>query len=1246
MRKLLLLSFLIIAIIAHARQISEGEAASIASEFLNSAAVRQTPAKAGVRRAKAPNAANAEAAPFYVYNADDNKGFVIISGDDRAKRIVGYSDKGSFSFDNLPPQLNAMLKQYEEQIKNIPANTATHESWKASTRVSEEGGVLLETANWGQGAPYNSLCPIIDGVQAPTGCVATAMAIVMKYHNWPEGYDWNSMPMTQPKNTIESLSKLMVDAGKAVFMNYGAYESGANVNWIGHRLQYIFKYSPDCQYITSANFSYDEWTRMLKDNIDNNKPVIYSGTSDVVGHAFIIDGYKDDVYHINWGWDGLCNGYYALDALTPNETQDYSSNTGMIINIVPDKSGTEYSEGFTDYGYLWAIKGDLGESMNLSVENVKKGEPFHVMNTLYTLSPGFEGLVGVALVDKNNVIKEVLQTNPRSTWSDVANSFVPMGMGDPYLNLVVNSEIDPTDKIQLVTKRNDEDEYKIMLGTLEWPSYVMVSDNTPRYGKVKWIIGEGIQASYLDTDMVYKDIESGESELSVLRGFNLGYKFSLADENTDNQVHVSVRGPLIYGDENYTQSVVQGAVSIVGDYTIEAKQVVFNSESIDIEVAGALESLISKEKAPTVRELAVTGHMNAIDFWYIRDNFSGLKKLDLSGVIIDEVEASDSRFFETSTLQSANTIPEWALTALQNIKTLILPESIIGIASNSLQDMSISSITIPAGVSYIGLNALYGNQNLEVVTLLNPTPIEINDCVFTETRCPKNGYLFVPDGSLESYKNAGVWKDFLEITEGIAPSMAERTLTIDNVVYECKFNRAEVVGYEGEIKKIVIPPFIEVDGVERKVTTIAERAFQGCGTMETLDMSDNITEIGTYAFYDCTSLKKVILSKNLTKINAGAFCCCFNLEQCELTDNITTLGAMSFYMTGIKSVHIPKFAEPESRDYIFNSNYNLKEFSVEEGNKVFKAINGVLYRITDSGLELESVPCLMEGILTIPDECDIVRTESFVSCAVTDVIFNPTLSVISNNALYSATGVRHVSLPLSASIYPQAIYACDNLESITFTGLPKRYANMAVQCKSLRNIIMANETEIINLDNAFTDIRDELNIFTRSLNPNFSYSQNANIYIPGATNSNYNQYGNVKEMWKYEIDRAKGRIKVEPLIDGVVIDGVSVNGNYQKVNTDGIYYFDAVTYSGLNVDVEYTLHDRQPMTTHYDAQFNAAVPDADLTTGVNDITVDTENINDVYNIQGICIRRNATQADIDALPAGIYIINGRKVVVN
>ena len=121
MRKLFLLSFLLIFVIAEGRQIPESEAAAVASEFFNSSPTKQLPAKTGVRRAKKRLAADTDTRqPFYVFNAGDKNGFVIISGDDRAQRILGYSDSGSFDYDNLPPQLDDILNRYADQIAAMP----------------------------------------------------------------------------------------------------------------------------------------------------------------------------------------------------------------------------------------------------------------------------------------------------------------------------------------------------------------------------------------------------------------------------------------------------------------------------------------------------------------------------------------------------------------------------------------------------------------------------------------------------------------------------------------------------------------------------------------------------------------------------------------------------------------------------------------------------------------------------------------------------------------------------------------------------------------------------------------------------------------------------------------------------------------------------------------------------------------------------------------------------------------------
>ena len=135
-----------------------------------------------------------------------------------------------------------MLERYAKQISNLSDSLPIHESWKSPSRASNGNEVLLHTANWGQGAPYNSECPEVNGIQAPTGCVATAMAIVMDYNKWPNTYDWEAME-ANPANS----ATLMKDAGEAVRMNYGERESGADINWAGHMLHQEFLYSPDCQ---------------------------------------------------------------------------------------------------------------------------------------------------------------------------------------------------------------------------------------------------------------------------------------------------------------------------------------------------------------------------------------------------------------------------------------------------------------------------------------------------------------------------------------------------------------------------------------------------------------------------------------------------------------------------------------------------------------------------------------------------------------------------------------------------------------------------------------------------------------------------------------------------------------------------------------------------------------------------------------------------------------------------------------
>ncbi|MDE5790651.1 MAG: C10 family peptidase [Muribaculaceae bacterium] len=775
MRKKITVTLLLsVLLAANAREITPQEAESVASDFFRSKGVAYKPslreAKMNQKRAGSSTATN----PYYVYNAGDKQGFVIISGDDRAPRILGYSDKGSFDGANMPPQLSGLLDCYAENLDKNLAGKGIHSSWKGVSARVEGKQVLLETANWGQGYPYNADCPTIGDVQAPTGCVATAMAIMMKFHNWPGNYEWASMPKNTESDPIDyekqyaSLAKLMRDAGEAVYMSYGPDESGAQMPWVGHALQTPFQYSSDCQFIYTKKHSEEENLSLLRGNLDKGFPVIYSGSGSG-SHAFIIDGYDEDNYHVNWGWDGSCNGYFNLTALKPTEESDFSDDTGMVINIIPDKVGNNLSECCIDFN-LWA-GGDVAEPMNISVEDVKKGEPFHILPGSVLIPAHYSGEVGIALVGADDKIKEVLKSEPVTGYDEY------YGRSFRFLSVVANSDIDPTDRLQVVAKNDKDGYFKLVGGTIESPSYIGVTGNKPRRGKIKFNIGEGVEFK-CDTDwnMNGSDglgtIPKGEKEVEVLRGLTLYFDFSTSNYDPKQYAIFQVNGPLIYGDIIMaTNERERYEFDITGDHEVKVSLATLHDERFDLAQAGTLRDKISPSDANGVRDLVLSGKMNMDDFMYIRDNMPCVRVLDMKNVTIEGCTTTDESYVKSPQEYAADEMPNFGLVNLHHsyIENLILPENLKSIGNDSMVHFKIEGISIPAGVTSIGMNAFYSNRSLKSVELLNPEPVAIQDCVFVETPCPEEGTLYVPKGSASKFRVADVWKDFGNIVEGAMP---------------------------------------------------------------------------------------------------------------------------------------------------------------------------------------------------------------------------------------------------------------------------------------------------------------------------------------------------------------------------------------------------------------------------------------------------------------------------------------------
>lgn len=312
------------------------------------------------------------AAAFYVFNTTD--GFVIVSADDCETPIIGYSREGCFNPNNVPVQMEEYLQDFVERIQygienQIVADKATARQWelvKATGKLSASKnaktiGPLL-TTKWHQGCLYNSLCPTISGPcgHAEVGCVAVAMGQIMRYWGYPEmgwgthsytnsgaalsadfgntSYDWEHMPdsLTESSNEaeIEAIAILLYHCGISVDMSYTQNSSIANSDVVPKALTRYFNYSKRLHIEKRNNYSNEEWSLMLKDCLDLQQPVYYTGHGPQGGHAFVCDGYDDNnLMHFNWGW-GRADGYFSLGNLNPLG-YTFNNTQSAIFDIYP-----------------------------------------------------------------------------------------------------------------------------------------------------------------------------------------------------------------------------------------------------------------------------------------------------------------------------------------------------------------------------------------------------------------------------------------------------------------------------------------------------------------------------------------------------------------------------------------------------------------------------------------------------------------------------------------------------------------------------------------------------------------------------------------------------------------------------------------------------------------------------------------------------------------------------------------------
>ncbi len=328
-------------------------------------------------------------ASYYVF-ANNSKGYVIVSGDDVMPEVVGYSTDGTYDESQLPDNYVAFLKAYDATVKavqngnKIAISNVEIAKQRRAANTAKAVAPLLEkdNINWNQLEPYNLMCPTYTDTKGAThrtvtGCVATAMAQIMRYYKYPAAttaeipayttetkainvdaipagttFDWDNMLGTYKEGNYteaqgNAVAQLMLACGCSKKMDYTAEGSGTGF-YVASQYANYFGYNPYLiQDVDRAAFTYDGWTGLIDNELANARPILYMGASRTAGHAFVCDGSDGNgLYHINWGWGGYQNNYFDLAILNPekggtgsgSDADGYTCDVSMTIGITSDQT--------------------------------------------------------------------------------------------------------------------------------------------------------------------------------------------------------------------------------------------------------------------------------------------------------------------------------------------------------------------------------------------------------------------------------------------------------------------------------------------------------------------------------------------------------------------------------------------------------------------------------------------------------------------------------------------------------------------------------------------------------------------------------------------------------------------------------------------------------------------------------------------------------------------------------------------
>lgn len=806
MKRLLHIQFLLVLLLAlgysplQAKRITQWQAQQQAYSFWG----KQMPQKAKAKSRTATTASPSDA--YYVFN-NDAGGFVIIAGDDAVTPVLGYTSTGSFDAENLPDGLKDLLKSYERQIAALGDNYVANQT---ATRTAFTGEKLLKTAEWNQGNPFNKYTPN----NYVTGCVATAGAIVMKHHGYPakgtgshsytwngkdltanfeHDYDWANMPTKYTVGNDEAfdgVARLMSDLGVAVEMKYAKGGSGASMEDLLTALKKYFGYSKYARLLAIADLGAEVWNDRLRAEIDANRPILYSAVdSNKGGHSFVIDGYKDESFSVNWGWGGYCDGFYRIGALNPETGgkplgDKYNLSQSAVFSLQP----SDGEEVISNLGFI-KVDGYL-ETMNMNVTDVKADKKLN----LYLLplqSQGdnlFTGEVAIALKNAKGKTRKVFGAK---TIKDFEPSFY-----NPFITLEGSCPVDAQegDYLAIVSKEDGTDEYVEILGPDAEEVHLPATGFQPRTFEVKTELGEGAQ--FVEASSAYNWV-SRLYNGKPLQG--CPYYFDVKIDAGIAKSFIELDGksvPTASFSNGVTFYAISPGVKPVYNLVVKTYRT-YEEKTVEVTLAapGQLKAELDSKNLDyyVYTNIKVNGEIDKRDF-------DELNCHSFTGIDLSNAKVVAYGYFK------ADMVPDYAFDSNAYLESFKMPAGVKELGSNAFMLTKLKEIDLPETIKEFGRNTFNACFYLKDVYMRHKeAPYRINWCVFANKSEQLTRTLHLYPGSkakYEAHSNTQDWIVYFDnVVEDLEPT-GIHSVTLDKetgnkAIYDLNGRRIQNVPSRG-----------------------------------------------------------------------------------------------------------------------------------------------------------------------------------------------------------------------------------------------------------------------------------------------------------------------------------------------------------------------------------------------------------------------------------------------------------------